>query len=308
MFHQWHLTRWRAIGLGAALSISSLVCAPQIASATVVERVVAVVGERAILMSDLRDRATPLLVRINQELPAGSQRSAAISQLYKSAIERLVDEELIARTARKSKIIVADKDVDQALATLAKQNSISVERLMTEARTQGQTDAKYRDEIRRQLLEYRVMNLRLQGRVQVRDEDLRRAYHEIVPVKPRAGKPRIVDVVGPVCESGDFFAHDRELAPVEPGDLIERGLMLMISRGLVSRHATPNGFLYQAEDDAGPFLDSLTAEYLHDLQDRAVWVVERFSGMSDHDVRTMLSQVYDQWSREFQVPEQPGLF
>jgi peptidyl-prolyl cis-trans isomerase SurA len=146
----------------------------------VVERIVAVVGERAILMSDLRDRATPLLVRINQELPAGSQRSAAISQLYKSAIERLVDEELIARAARKSKIIVADKDVDQALATLAKQNSITVERLMLEARSQGQTETKYRDEIRRQLLEYRVMNLRLQGRVQVRDEDLRRAYHEIV--------------------------------------------------------------------------------------------------------------------------------
>ncbi len=34
----------------------------------------------------------------------------------------------------------------------------------------------------------------------------------------RAGKPRIVDVVGPVCESGDFFARDRKLAPVEPGD------------------------------------------------------------------------------------------
>jgi hypothetical protein len=90
--------------------------------------------------------------------------------------------------------------------------------------------------------------------------------------------------------------------------LIERGLLLMISRGLVSRHATPKGFAYQAEDDAGPFLDSLTAEYLDDLKDRAVWVVDRFSEKSDHDIRVMLSQVYDQWSREFQMPEQPGLF
>ena len=49
---------------------------------------------------------------------------------------------------------------------------------------------------------------------------LYQAHHEIVPVEPRAGKPRIVDVVGPVCETGDFFAHDRKLAPVEPGDLI----------------------------------------------------------------------------------------
>ena len=49
---------------------------------------------------------------------------------------------------------------------------------------------------------------------------LYQAHHEIVPVRPRAGKARIVDVVGPVCESGDFFARDRKLTPVEPGDLV----------------------------------------------------------------------------------------
>ena len=90
--------------------------------------------------------------------------------------------------------------------------------------------------------------------------------------------------------------------------LIERGLILLISRGLISRHATPNGFMYRAEDDAGPFIDTLSAEYLTDLQNRAVWVVDRFSEMSDQDIRIMLSSVYDQWSREFQAPEQPGLF
>jgi hypothetical protein len=90
--------------------------------------------------------------------------------------------------------------------------------------------------------------------------------------------------------------------------LIERGLMLMISRGLVSRHATPDGFMYQAEDDAGPFLDALTVEYLDDLKDRADWVVDRFRDMSDQEIRFMLTRIYDQWSREFQIPEQPGLF
>ena len=46
------------------------------------------------------------------------------------------------------------------------------------------------------------------------------AYHEIVPVIPRKG-PRIrADVVGPVCESGDVFAKDRELPEVAEGDLL----------------------------------------------------------------------------------------
>jgi diaminopimelate decarboxylase len=46
------------------------------------------------------------------------------------------------------------------------------------------------------------------------------AYHEIVPVQPRTGPSAAVDVVGPVCETGDFFAHDRELPPLQPGDLV----------------------------------------------------------------------------------------
>jgi diaminopimelate decarboxylase len=38
-------------------------------------------------------------------------------------------------------------------------------------------------------------------------------------VKPTA-KTEVVDVVGPVCESGDFFARDRELPSVGEGDLM----------------------------------------------------------------------------------------
>src|SRR5690349_8477372 len=79
--------------------------------------------------------------------------------------------------------------------------------------------------------------------------------------------------------------------------LIERGLLLMMSRGLVTRHAADTGFMYQAEDDAGPFLDALTADYLTELKDRATWVVDRFSEMSNLEIRVMLSEVYDQWSR-----------
>ena len=46
------------------------------------------------------------------------------------------------------------------------------------------------------------------------------SYHEILPVKKTRGPARKVDIVGPVCESGDFFAQDRLLPAVAADDLL----------------------------------------------------------------------------------------
>lgn len=50
---------------------------------------------------------------------------------------------------------------------------------------------------------------------------LYQSYHEIMPVhEPARQKTETVDVVGPVCESGDFFAENREMPPLQEGDLV----------------------------------------------------------------------------------------
>jgi diaminopimelate decarboxylase len=46
------------------------------------------------------------------------------------------------------------------------------------------------------------------------------AHHEIIPVRKTARGTILADVVGPVCETGDFLARDRRLANVLPGDLL----------------------------------------------------------------------------------------
>ncbi len=46
------------------------------------------------------------------------------------------------------------------------------------------------------------------------------AWHAIEPVAPRAGRAISADIVGPVCETTDTLGRDRELPPVEVGDLI----------------------------------------------------------------------------------------
>ena len=46
------------------------------------------------------------------------------------------------------------------------------------------------------------------------------SYHEIIPVLDHSGDRLQADVVGPLCETGDFFAQDREMPDAEPGELL----------------------------------------------------------------------------------------
>ena len=49
------------------------------------------------------------------------------------------------------------------------------------------------------------------------------SFHPIRPVRRGSGERIVADIVGPVCETGDFFARDREVAALSPGDLIAVG-------------------------------------------------------------------------------------
>jgi len=46
------------------------------------------------------------------------------------------------------------------------------------------------------------------------------SYHQILPVTKYGRETQVVDVVGPICESGDFLARDRGLPMVQQGDLL----------------------------------------------------------------------------------------
>ena len=49
---------------------------------------------------------------------------------------------------------------------------------------------------------------------------LYKAHHEVMPLRQMEGTPVVADIVGPVCETGDFLARDREMADVQPGDYL----------------------------------------------------------------------------------------
>jgi peptidyl-prolyl cis-trans isomerase SurA len=169
------LFQLRPLGFALALGAGSLLAARPL-RATIVERVVAVVGDRAILLSELLDRARPFQMQVYGSVPEGASRNAALSQLYRQLVERLVDEELQGREAVRANITVTPEEIQSALERVAKQNDVSVEQLFEEAQKNGLGVAEYRQEIRRQLLDAKMLNLRIQGRMRIGEDDMRNAY------------------------------------------------------------------------------------------------------------------------------------
>ncbi len=159
--------------VAAALLLSFLV---RPAQATVVERVVAVVGERAILLSELRQRARPFLIEIHAKAPTEAQRAAAESQLFRKMLSRMIDDQLEARAAAKHRIRIESEEIDQAIARLARIQGITVEKLISEVLRSGMTAQEYRSEIRRQLIEGKLLELRVKGQVRVTEESMRTMY------------------------------------------------------------------------------------------------------------------------------------
>lgn len=162
-----------AVALGAVATTVS----PRTAEAGVVEKIVAVVGDDAILLSELRARATPLVRVLATKAAAGPQRTAAESQVYKDVLGRMVEETLEAQTAERQKVTVSPEEIDRALENVAAQQKLTVDELLLAAEQRsGLSEMEYRAEIRRQVLEGKLLSQRVRGRIRITEEDLKNAY------------------------------------------------------------------------------------------------------------------------------------
>jgi peptidyl-prolyl cis-trans isomerase SurA len=150
------------------------------ARAVVVERVVAVVGEQAVLLSDLRQRSRPILAQLHRQVPPGPRRAAEESKMYRQVLDRMVDDRLEQIAADRAKLSVTAEEIDRALGIIAGREKVSVERLLSEVTPSlGMTAQEYRDEVRRQILEEKLMSLRVLPRIRITPEDVRLGYQQL---------------------------------------------------------------------------------------------------------------------------------
>jgi len=174
--------------LAVPLVVAALLGSARPARAVVVERIVAVIGERPILWTELTHRARPARVQIRVGL---LQKYGAVdpnvvteqeTEMYKELLDRMIEDRLEEQQADRAHINVPPEEVDRGIANLAAQaqaqqgRPVTVADVLAEVAHKGMTEQDFREEIRRQLLEGKLIELRVRPRVRVTEQDARAAY------------------------------------------------------------------------------------------------------------------------------------
>ena len=83
--------------------------------------------------------------------------------------------------------------------------------------------------------------------------------------------------------------------------MIQDGLTLYESRGLIERIYKDGGIFFVATDKSADFLDTLSTEYLAGLRERADWVVESFGALDDAGLSSIVRDRVGTWGAEFSM-------
>jgi peptidyl-prolyl cis-trans isomerase SurA len=194
-----------------SLAVTGLVAALPGASvrADVVERVIAVVNDEALFLSQIRLRSIPFLDTI-RSARSQEDRVRLRDELYHRLLEELVDEELVRQAAQELEIRVQQSEVDRAIENVMRQNNLTSADFWDAVRAQGYSESQYRADVARQLLRLKVLNQRVRERVNITEDDVRREYdfqvrrvtrqlrfrasHIFFPLPADAGAPEVARV------------------------------------------------------------------------------------------------------------------
>jgi len=157
-----HTFLWRALG-AAAIAVAALPAAAQRG-----DYIVAVVNQELVTASEVQQR----LARIREEAARNRTPLPPAPALRKQVLDALVDERVLVTNARESGARVDEPELDRAVANVAQQNQMTMAQLRERLKLEGMSYAKFRDNIRDQILVERVREREVVSRIRINDAEI----------------------------------------------------------------------------------------------------------------------------------------
>ena len=142
----------------------------------VVDRIVAQVNDEIITLSELNVLMAPEISKIQQMGLLPNEEQEMIFNLRSEKIDELVSNKLADQTAREKGISVGEKEIDNAIESIKKQNSFTDEQFRQALEKEGTSMADIREDTRKKLLHYRLLNQEVQSKIVITSEDVEAYY------------------------------------------------------------------------------------------------------------------------------------
>ena len=181
----------RPLALGALL-----LCATAHAEVRPLDRVVAIVDNDVIMHSQLQQRLDEVrqnLARRGGALPPGAALAAQV-------LERLIVENLQLQLGERSGIRIGDEELNQALATIAQRNNLSLEQFRAALVRDGLSYEDAREQVRRELVISRVRQRRVAERVQVSEQEVQNFLASDLGKLQLGEEYRLANILVPLAE------------------------------------------------------------------------------------------------------------
>lgn len=138
------------------------------AEVEMLDRIVAVVNDGVIMESELNQRIEQIRARMRDR----GQSAPPDEVLRQQVLDRMVEQTLQLQLARRGNIKVDDNALNQALASIARRNDMTLEQFARDMRESGQDWAAFREQIRREMIISRLQQAQVGRRVRITEREL----------------------------------------------------------------------------------------------------------------------------------------
>ena len=160
-----------------ALLVSAFFWLTSSVNAQVIDRIVAIVNNDIITLSELNKLTDPYKRKIEASDQTESQKAELFKNVQKDALERLIDQALTRQEAVKYRIRVDKDDVDNAVENFKRMNGLDQASLENALESQGISYENYRDRIRQDILQSMIINRAIRSKVIITAGEIK-AYYE----------------------------------------------------------------------------------------------------------------------------------
>jgi len=161
----------------AILILGWMLLAAEAAAAQVIDRIIALVNDEVIFLSELDEAGRLLFEQIRRStLPEETEEK--IKKARREVLNQLIEDKLLEQEIRNRRIEVSDRDVDQVIDEVMKKNHFTENDLKKALAKEGLTYSAYRQRVKLDLGKMRLVNREIKSKVVVKEEDLRKYYRQ----------------------------------------------------------------------------------------------------------------------------------